>query len=943
MKGESGNPYLPYFRTHRSSIRDAEVRSASPNDSKRLECPISAAFRIIPALLLCALSAVEAAPSGSGAQRVPSAMRGTPAGFTENRGQLADTDGKPRRDIAYYATVQGVLLAFRPGGVSAVWSRSSRDGISEATGRTRTGALPESEAGTAPSPPSTLYRMDMTLEGGNTRARLRADGPLPGLSHYYLAHCPDGVLGVRSFSTLVFENVYERIDLVYEVSARGLKYSFLVHPGGRVSDIRMRYGGADRVLPRGDGGLRVLVPGGGVEEERPTSWLDDGTPVDVRFRIAGETVGFEAPARDAARELVIDPWATYYGGDIGESVTDMACDGAGALLFAGVTRSAVFPVHAGVQMQYGGFQDAFVGKFDLAGPRLWATFYGGNAEESIAAVAADNAGNVVLGGTTLSANLPLASAFQIALQGSSDGFLVRLTSSGTRVWASYVGGNNADIMRDVAVDAYATIFFTGSSGSTNFPLASGGFQPANAGGNDAVLFSVSMTGLTRWASYFGGGGSEQPFSVAVDGFGDVTVLGSSTSSDLPVSAGAFQTAKAGAADAFVLKVSNNGYFVWATYFGGTGTEDQANASVAVDPDGNVFFTGRTLSTDFPVSSGAYQTGKSGGWDAFAVKLDSTGNRAWATYFGASGDDLGYGLALTSTGSLVLSGSTTSANFPVQNAWQGGFGGAMDVWVAKFTGAGYPNWATFYGGPDQEAAYCVAADVSGVIAVGGATQASFPLVRPFQQAFGGYPQDGFLLVMTATGDMLPVELTAFSGTRDGNAVTLRWSTASERNNAGFAVERCADPELGDWERRGFVPAVMASTGPRDYQFTDDLLAHPAVGPRLLYRLRQIDTDGRETLSPSIEVSIAVASFELLSIHPQPSRGDVWVSMRLPEDGDVTLSLSDAAGRELPEQRRDIHVAAGTHMLRLVGPELKAGVYFLRVFHRGVAIVRPLIVE
>ncbi|MBL0175120.1 MAG: hypothetical protein IPP94_07620 [Ignavibacteria bacterium] len=481
MKGESGNPYLPFFRMHRSGIRYTEDRRASPIDTQRPEHSISAALRIVPVLLLCALGAADAAPSGSGAGCAPSGMRGKPAGFTENRGQLADTDGKPRRDIAYYATVQGVLLAFRADGVSAVWSRSSTGGVSEATGRTRAGSFPEPAAGTAPSPTATLYRMDMTLEGGSTRARLRPEGVLDGLSNYYLAHCPDGILGARSYATLVYENVYERIDLVYEVSSRGLKYSFLVHPGGRPSDIRMRYGGADRILPRGDGGLRVLVPGGGIEEERPTSWLDDGTPVDVRFRIVGDAVAFEAPAFDATRELVIDPWATYYGGDLAESVTDLTCDGNGALYFAGVTRSAAFPVHAGVQMQSGGFQDAFVGKFDLAGPRLWATFYGGDSEESATAVAADNAGNVVLGGTTLSANLPLASAFQSALQGSSDGFLVRLTSAGARVWASYVGGNNADIMRDVTVDAYASIFFTGSSGSTNFPLTQAASSPPTRG------------------------------------------------------------------------------------------------------------------------------------------------------------------------------------------------------------------------------------------------------------------------------------------------------------------------------------------------------------------------------------------------------------------------------------------------------------------------------
>jgi hypothetical protein len=714
-----------------------------------------------------------------------------PRGFVENRGQAAGTDGRALPDIRYLASLRGVTLGFRRDGITAVWARNLRREASEANG-SRTSR-------------TQLYRMDMTLEGCNSAAELTAAEPEAGVSNFYLPQCAGGALGARSYRRLICREVYPRIDLVYEAGKDGIKYSFLVHPGGRPGDIRMRYDGAEGVTVRGDGGLRISVPGGGIDEQAPVSWLADGSPVAVRARVQDHSVRFDVPACDATQDLVIDPWATYYGGEVSETVTSAVCDGSGNVLFSGTTRSYLFPVHLGAQMQYGGGQDAFLVKLDIGGARAWATFYGGSSEEATVAAAADPYGNIVLAGSTMSVDLPLANPYQVSLQGAGDGFLARFASNGTRVWSTYLGGTGMDAFHDVALDGYGNVFLAGSSGSADFPLASGGFQSGNAGSTDALLCSMNLLGVLRWATYYGGTGNDLLVSVAVDGNGDVNALGRTASSNLPVSAHAFQTAKAGSTDAFVLKVSGAGSFAWATYFGGSAAEEVLGASLDADAHGNVYWTGRTLSTDFPVSAGALQTSKAAGWDAFVVKLDSAGGRAWATYYGGSADDYGYALGLDGNGGLVVCGSTQGGNFPIVNAWQNSFGGDADAWIARFNGSGYASWCTYYGGAEQEIAYCAAVDAGGAIAVGGSTQSTFPLLRPMQSTFAGFPLDGFLMVMNATGDMLPVELSAFSASLLGEAVTLRWRTESERNNAGFAVERADGDETADtkWERRGFT--------------------------------------------------------------------------------------------------------------------------------------------
>jgi len=266
--------------------------------------------------------------------------------------------------------------------------------------------------------------------------------------------------------------------------------------------------------------------------------------------------------------------------------------------------------------------------------------------------------------------------------------------------------------------------------------------------------------IDPWITYYGGSDKlEHGFAIATDGSGNAMITGNTTSSNFPVTPGAFQTSHAGGvgSDAFVVKFGAAGNRLWATYYGGNDTEWAEN--IATDSNGNVLITGWTVSTDFPVTAGAFQTSNAGGLggDAFVVKLDAAGNRLWATYYGGSGSDIGKSIATDGSDNVVITGQTFAADFPVTTgAFQTTYGGSLnDAFVVKFDAAGNRLWATFYGGFNTENGWGIATDGSGnVLITGGTGSPDFPVTAGAFQTnptVGG--GDGFVVKLDAAGNRL----------------------------------------------------------------------------------------------------------------------------------------------------------------------------------------------
>lgn len=245
-----------------------------------------------------------------------------------------------------------------------------------------------------------------------------------------------------------------------------------------------------------------------------------------------------------------------------------------------------------------------------------------------------------------------------------------------------------------------------------------------------------------WSTYYGGTGQEFAYGVtpgggwggvshamALDNQGNFYVTGATYSADFPVTVGAFQTtygSPTGKTDAFIVKMTPWGGRVWATYLGGDNFDFISGIDVA---PGLVMVVGSTQSTNFPVSSGAFQSSQGGtsGPDAFVARFDTSGRRIWATYYGGSGADDGAGIAIYRQTRVVVVGSTGSWNFPVTSgAFQTSIAGQSDIFLARFDTAGTPLWSTFVGGSASDYAGGVEVDTSGnIVASGTSSSSNFP--------------------------------------------------------------------------------------------------------------------------------------------------------------------------------------------------------------------------
>jgi hypothetical protein len=184
-----------------------------------------------------------------------------------------------------------------------------------------------------------------------------------------------------------------------------------------------------------------------------------------------------------------------------------------------------------------------------------------------------------------------------------------------------------------------------------------------------------------------------------------------------------------------------------------GTSSNSVTALAVDASGAAYVAGITASYDFP-TSGALQNSNGGGNDAFVAKLNSSGNGlVYATYLGGSGDDRAYGIAVDAIGSVLVTGSTTSPNFPVHSPLQATLAGARNAFVAKLNPAGNGLvYSTYLGGNGSDIAYGIAVDGSdNAYIVGDTTSSNFP-ASGFQKTYKG-AQDAFVAKLSANGSQL----------------------------------------------------------------------------------------------------------------------------------------------------------------------------------------------
>jgi len=664
--------------------------------------------------------------------------------------------------------------------------------------------------------PAAAGTVALRFDRPRTPVRYEGLDPLPGTVNYLVGDDPDGwATGLGTYAGLALRGLYDGVDLLLEGSATTLKGTFLLEPGVDPARIRWTYIGIDDVLslPGGD----LLLPFGDHElrETAPVAWqVRAGTTVPVAAsyrRHADGSFGFRIAGHDPGLPLVIDPYlelATLAGGSDADEGRDVAVHDDGTIYVTGSTRSPDFPGAGPPQPGYGGpsdpsnLGDAFVMKLGPDGRTVLSMTYLGGAGQDVGdAIALAPDGGIVIAGTTESTDLPTVSPVQAAQGGQdcssppcNDLFVAKLRPSGDVLeFATYLGGSRDESPALVDfgtrqhtvgldVDSAGAIYVLGTSNSPDFPTV-GAFQPTLAGLDDLVLVTLAGDGRSiLYSTYLGGSGAEYSGGVAVDASGVARVAGGTLSSDFPTRS-ALDPDKNPLADAVVAALDTRrtgpSSLVSSTYLGGSGAEQAFG--IGVDSAGNTHVAGWTGSTDLPLAN-AFQTVNASAdepqpRDGFLAVLSADGRSLlYGTYFGGTGYDVVYDLALGPDGTTTLAGPTRSDDLPLRLPFQSGRRDGIDLLVATFdtrrSGGASLVSSTYLGGDDSENAYGVAVGGDGGVVVTGVTGGTVSDTFPVDATLGpNGTTDGVLVARLRPG----VRSWLLVGSRANGANDSIWRT------------------------------------------------------------------------------------------------------------------------------------------------------------------------
>lgn len=424
----------------------------------------------------------------------------------------------------------------------------------------------------------------------------------------------------------------------------------------------------------------------------------------------------------------------------------LAKDGTNQTCVAGTTDSPDFPTLNAYQGVFGGNEDIFVQRLSTTGAKVWSTYYGGTGYDGGKGIGTDASGNCYVGGYTGSSNFPVLTPVQTNYGGGTyDIAILKFNAAGVRQWATWYGGINTDFGTALASDNNGTIYITGYTTSNNFPLVNA-ISTGSCVATDAFIMKMKANQTVRWADFFGGNDDDRGRAVTVNASGSAMYFaGSSLSSNLITTTGVFQPSNASAfnyEDGFITRFDTSGQSVTFSTFCG-GSDADFIQGIAVDASGKIFVTGYTLSADFPIKNPGFVAycdstqGSPGTHDAFVVACNANATQQlWGTYLGGTGVDMGLGITASSTG-IFVTGAANSTDLSLQQpmdnqyfqATQGDGGSFNDFFLAWFYTNYSRQWCTYYGGVNNDEGFGTCTDANGNIYFAG-EQSNDALISQF---------------------------------------------------------------------------------------------------------------------------------------------------------------------------------------------------------------------
>jgi gliding motility-associated-like protein len=691
----------------------------------------------------------------------PTNFQNKQPGFIENKGQMRDQNNKPNSSVKFLlALPEGMNMQLKSNGFSYdtysiddTTDKNSKSGLKGVASRFKKKKPLKFR----------FHRVDINFIGANPSPQIIAEAPSLFCYHYInKASSP-----VRSFGKVTYKNIYPFIDLIFErkISDSGkiiAEYYFEARPGGNPNIIQWRYSGAFKTDMVGNR-IVITVSKGKFQEHIPKSYLFSAfqnskkgsaiaKDISVRYRqITKDEYGFRLPAFDHSQTLIIDPtpdliWGTYYGGYLNDWGYAIAKDQGGNIIVGGSSDNAIGIATIGAyQTTLDGYSDAILGKFTSDGALIWMTYYGGNMEDDIEAVAVDQDNNIVVSGITQSSDgIATPGALmptKISPSNYDAAFVAKFSDDGEIYWGSYYGGELEEQCYAVAIDLDNNIILTGGTVSTTGISTPGAYQINYAGGaygqqyilHDVFLAKLYPDGARAWGTYYGGVNDETTYGVAIDKQNNIVITGTTGSPASIATPASFQStigATAQGSNSFISKFSTSGSLIWGTYYG-TGGNSGAGFCITTDNNNNIYVGGNTTYTANISTPGAMQPaiGDINNYgDGYLVKFNTNGARQWGTYCGSSGTDYVYGIISDGVDGIWITGDIAAQCAVITpNAYQTQYlsSGNPNVFVAKFNSSGNRQWGTYYGkgGDWQGQGEAIATDGNGNVYVTGETLSS----------------------------------------------------------------------------------------------------------------------------------------------------------------------------------------------------------------------------
>ena len=807
-------------------------------------------------------------------------------GFIENKGQMADVKGNLLNEIYFKADLNGIDMFVTSTGLTYVFKRLVKT-TNSAKLHSQNSMIKDQDF------EMEWNRVDVELKDASIKkCNVVASKPYSHILNYYLPQCSSGIRDVKTYQSVLIKNVYPGIDWrLYTNDGEGIKYDFIVHPGADLRNIRMKYSGNITLEEStASNKLNISTSLGEIQEGSLLCYQKENNNnyfVKANYKLESDEVIFTIPHYDGHKNLFIDPpvkpvWVSYFGGSSHDNNMSAAIDNLGNLYTLGYTYSGDYltqPMGTGYfQGIRAGQADIVISKFDNSGVLQWSTYYGGSNTDFGYDLVTDCDRNVFIVGNTASSDFPvqfLPGAYnKDTVDFTYSLFITKFDNAGVLNWSTYYGGRSQETPSAITADANGNIFVTGSVWSSDFPTldpGNGAYYDNTLGGSfsassDVFILKFNNNGVREWATFYGGenGPGEYEISTCItaDNNGNVYVGGYTKTPDFPVlyATGAYNQTKLnnpGYEEGFLLKFNNDGVRKWATFFGSI--SDDRITAITTDLPGNLYvtgFSGTSMNFPFKILTGAYnQTNAQGGKDIFISKFDINNDLVWSTAYGgygfASDTEAGNDIAVDNNGNIFVTGQTSANDFPTQfatgayNQTYAGWGGFVgDAVIIQFNSSCAREWATCYGGSDDDGGKSVVTDPSGCVFVAGSIQSN--------SVYTKNPYGGVVYNSALTGGVSdPVDNFIFKACPQSSslsAMAVQASSCCGDSAGGIGSAAVAFPKGG--------------VSPYTYSWSNSLNTQSVTGliSGLTYSVTITDSTGAKataivTIAPAFSISVS----------------------------------------------------------------------------------------